>query len=286
VTRFRLLAVDVDGTLVGPDQRVGARTRRALAAAGRAGLMVCLATGRGVKEVLPVRRAAGLDGSPDPLVCISGALVCDGRTSETLLTQPMSRADAVAGCEAIASTGLSAVALVDPWRWGYDYIHVPGGDAEHIERVWFSRGPFGVRRVRSLAELDEPPEILRLTAITDGERAERVRRAVADACGGRLRVERIDAPNYGIHVVECFAAGADKWTGLRHVAARRGIDAADIAAVGDEINDLPLFAHVGLPVAMGNAVEPVRRAARHITAGHAADGLAVFIERLLAGEFD
>ncbi|MFW6145906.1 MAG: HAD hydrolase family protein [Planctomycetota bacterium] len=286
MTRYKLLAVDVDGTLVGPDQRVSARTRRAIASARRAGLVVCLATGRGVKEVVPVRREAGLDGAPDPLVCISGALVCDGRTTRALLTQPMTMATAVAGCEAIAGTGLSAVALVDPGRWGYDYIHVPGADADHIERVWFSRGPFGVRRVDSLADLDPAPEILRLTAITDGDRAERVRGALGAACGESLRVERIDAPNYGIHVVECFAAGADKWTGLRHVAARHRIDAADIAAIGDDVNDLPLFAHVGLAVAMGNAAEPVRRAAGHVTAGHDADGLAIVIERLLDTAFD
>jgi len=286
VTRFRLLAVDVDGTLVGSDQRVSARNRRAIAAARRAGLVVCLATGRGVKEVLPVRREAGLDGAPDPLVCISGALVCDGLTTRTLLTQPMAMATAMAGCEAIGAAGLSAVALVDPWRWGYDYIHVPGDDADHIERVWFSRGPFGVRRVASLAELDDAPEILRLTAIADGGRAEQVRAALGSACGNDLRVERIDAPNYGIHVVECFAAGADKWTGIRHVAAAGGINAADIAAVGDDVNDLPLFARAGLPVAMGNAADPIRRAARHVTAGHDDDGLAVFIEQLLDGGFD
>ena len=286
MTRFKLLAVDVDGTLVGSDQRVSARNRRAIEAARRAGLTVCLATGRGVKEVLPVRGDAGLEGAPDPLVCISGALVCDGCTTRTLLTQPMTMATAVAGCEAIGSTGLSAVALVDPWRWGYDYIHVPGADADYIERVWFSRGPFGVRRVASLADVDERPEILRLTAITDGDRAERVCAALAAACGEDLRVERIGAPNYGIHVVECFAAAANKWTGLRHVAACRDIDAADIAAVCDEVNDLPLLANVGLGVAMGNAAEPIRRAAGHVTAGHDADGLALFVERLLDGAFD
>jgi len=285
VTRFKLLAVDVDGTLVGPDQQVSPRNRRAVEAAKAAGLTVCLATGRGVKEVTAVRRNCGLNGHPDPLVCISGALICEGDTARTLHIEPIDPDTAAAGCEAILARGLSAVALVDPWRWGYDYILMASDDVEHIRQVWLGRSDFTIRSVRSLRDLDDPPEILRLTAIADGAQAAAVEAALNDAGSGRLRVEQIFAPNYGINVVECFARAADKWTGVRYVAQGLRIAPPAIAAIGDDINDLPLFRKVGLAAAMANAPKPIRDAAGHVTAGHDADGFAIFLEKLLDGWF-
>ena len=286
LTRFKLLAADVDGTLVGPDQQVSPRNRRAVEAAKRAGLTVCLATGRGVKEVVGVRQACGLDGHADPLVCISGALICEGHSTRTLHIEPIDLDTAGAGCEAIGQFGLSAVALVDPWRWGYDYILMASDDVQHIRDKWLDRDDFGIRSARSLADLDDRPEILRLTAIADRPLADQVEAALNQACGGRLRVEQIFAPNYGIHVVECFARDINKWTGIRYVAQGLRVRSSDIAAIGDDINDLPLFTHVGLAAAMGNAAEPIRAAADHTTAGHDADGFALFVEKLLDGEFD
>ncbi len=285
-TRFKLLAADVDGTLVGSDQQVSERNRQAVQSLKKAGLTVCLATGRGVKEVLDVRRTCGLDGHADPLICTSGAIVCEGHTTRTLHIEPVDPAAAAAGCEAILSTGHTAVALIDPWRWGYDYIAIPGDDFDSIRANWFAKHDFGIREVASLTAVDDLPDILRLTAIASGPAADAIEAALTDRCGDKLRLERIFAPNYGFTVVECFSPAADKWTGVRYVAAGLRIPAADIAAIGDDINDLPLFARAGVAAAMANAAEPIRNAAHLVTDTHDHDGFAHFVERLLASEFD
>jgi len=289
VTRFKLLAVDVDGTLLGSDQRISERNGRALRAARRAGLAVCLCTGRSVAETLNVWSACRLseaDAALDPLICIGGALVCEAQTSRTLHMEPMTAAAAIAGSDACRRLGLSTVALVDSWRWGFDYYLVPAEDVNEVQTRWLDRHECRVRTVQSLAEVDDLPEILRLTILAAGDSADRVEQALHGSCNGQLRTERLFAPNNRIHLIEAFAPTADKWAGVRYVAQGLGIARRDIAAVGDDVNDLAMIAKAGLGVAMAGAPEPVRRAASHVAGENDDDGLGRFIEQMLDGAFD
>src|SRR5271156_6895436 len=81
VTRYQILALDVDGTLLDPDGTLRPRTAAAVARAARAGIRPVLCTGRRYRRALPIAEQLGLDA---PLVCNSGALVKDPRGDRTL----------------------------------------------------------------------------------------------------------------------------------------------------------------------------------------------------------
>jgi hydroxymethylpyrimidine pyrophosphatase-like HAD family hydrolase len=101
----------------------------------------------------------------------------------------------------------------------------------------------------------------------------------------RLTVQNLFAPNYGLHVMEIFAPGVDKWTGIRQMMADWRLTAEQVAAIGDDINDLELVREAGLGVAMANAIEAVKAVADVHTGSHDEDGVAQFIDRLLDGQF-
>jgi len=280
-----LLAVDIDGTLVGPGEPLRSRNAEALATAKRAGMTVCLCTGRSVAEARPIWLQCGLGGRADPLVCVSGAIVCESDTARTLHIEPLAPAPAIAASEALLARGLSTVALVDAWREGFDYYLVAGDDASAVRAAWLDRHACTVREVRALTEVPALPELLRLTALAD-EDDEDVGEILGRCGDGQLAVGWIRALNYGFGLWECLAPRANKWTGVRYVSQGLRIARADIVAIGDDVNDLPMIERAGLGVAMGNAPNPVRQAADHVAGRHDADGLAMFIEQLLDGQFD
>lgn len=286
MTRYKLLAVDVDGTLLGPEHRLSDAHATAVRRAKRAGLAVCLCTGRSVTETRGVWQACGFEGKADPMICITGALVCEGDTARTLHIEPMSRAAALLGGQVIGRSGRSAVAVVDGWRWGFDYYFIEGGDAALVRRCWLDRHACRVRVVRGLEEPAELPEILRLTAVDGGDGAAGLEADLGARADGHFQFRRIHAPNLGVDLVECFAPSVSKWAGIRYVAQGLRIARRDIVAVGDDVNDLSMLAKAGLGVAMGNAREPVKQAADLVIGRHDEDGLAAFVERLLEGAYD
>ncbi len=286
LTRFELLAVDIDGTLVGPDQQVSARNVAALQAAKCAGLTVCLCTGRCYAEARHALLECELPGRPDPIICAGGAVVRESDTARTLHLEPIDHHALIAGSEVLGKLGLTAIALVDGWRWPFDYAIVEGPDAQAVRDAWLNRERSVIRTTDRFAEMPDLPEVLRLSAVADGPLAEIAIANLHECCDGKLAVGHLFAPNLGVHLLECHGAQASKWTGIRYVAQGLRIRRENIAAVGDDTNDLPMLTRAGLGVAMGNAAEPIRQAADHVAGRHDEDGLGEFVEQLLDGAFD
>jgi hydroxymethylpyrimidine pyrophosphatase-like HAD family hydrolase len=98
--------------------------------------------------------------------------------------------------------------------------------------------------------------------------------------GDRIVFHSIPVLSFGVEVLEVFDPAVNKWQGLLYVAKANQIDPADIIAVGDDVNDLPMIKNAGLGVAMGNAREPVKAAAKRVIGKNSEDGLAIFLEEL------
>lgn len=280
--RFKLLALDVDGTLVGPDSIVPPDVVAAVAAADAAGVGICLATGRSFIETRGVWAQLRLSRPYQPMIVVGGALVTEPDTGRTLSQRAIERRLACEFSDALAEKGYCTMALVDSWRYGLEYVVTETGNIDEARERWFSQMDVPTRFVGRLAETDGPPELLRMSTVVDGGQAAGLAEAMNAAFGDRLNVHAILAPNYGVTIVEAFARRCSKLAGVRYVAQSRRTPPREIAAVGDDVNDLPLLEGVGLGVAMPDAPASLKEAADLV----AAHGLAAFIHRLISGRFD
>ena len=207
-TRFRLLAVDVDGTLVGPDSCVPPRMIAALAKARAAGLLVVLATGRSYVETAGVWRQLRFAKPHQPLVLVGGALVSEPVSGRTLCHRCIPRDVACEFDDALAEARLSTMALVDGWRHELDYFVTDRGDGV-ADGGWFHETNARVRSVPRPADARGMPDPLRVSAIAEPAVAGELAPRLLERFRGRLNVHAILAPNYGVTIVEAHAVGAD-----------------------------------------------------------------------------
>ena len=278
--KYKLLALDVDGTLLGRDHTVSAETVRALRAAEQAGLGVCLATGRSYVETLPVWRALSLRGPLEPMVLIGGALVSEAETGRTLYHKPIDRDVAVEFADALGRAGHSAMAIVDSWRHGVDYYLAECGNVHVAQLAWFSKMNVTVRTVGRLGDVADLPPPLRVSAVVPPDVAPGLARRLKERFDGVLNIHPIVAPNYNVTIVEALSAGADKFAALRYVAQGKRIAPSQIVAVGDDVNDITMVRGAGLGAAMPGSAGPLAEAADY----QITTSLGEFIDALVAGE--
>lgn len=278
---YRLLAVDVDGTLLNSSNALPAANREALHRAHEAGLTVCLCTGRSYTETKPVIDAIGLD--LDASIGVFGAIVCDARTGRTIHRSPIPRRTARRLLEHFASRGDPVLVLQDVTEAETDYYLITGEHNMEAYDRWLELSPTVTHRVERWPE--DASEPLRIGIIVDPADVDAVRAELdAEFPSTELKRNAIFAPNYGLHVLECFAPQVNKWFGITQLARDRAIETSEIVAIGDDVNDVEMIRSAGLGVAVANAIPAVREVAKWHTAGNNEAGVAVFIDRLLAGD--
>ncbi|MGW4237786.1 HAD family hydrolase [Streptomyces sp. NPDC004749] len=262
---YRLVATDLDGTLLRDDHTVSARTRDALAAATAAGAVHIVVTGRGVLWTRHILDDLGYGGIA---VCGQGAQVYHAGERRLLTSVTLDRqlaALAVAKIE--AEVGPLALAVS---RDGLDGEVLVTSDYRLLEKQ------LPTVAVREPAELWSAPlnkVYIQHPELGDDELAEAARATV-----GSL----VNVVMAGAGVVEILPLGLSKATGLSLAARRLGVKAADTIAFGDMPNDIPMFGWARHGVAMANAHEELRAVADEVTASNEDDGIAVVLEKLLA----
>ncbi len=258
-----MLALDVDGTLVAPDGRIPEEVVSAIRDAHENGVRIVIATGRTFVETIDVWRQLDLAGTVEAMVLIGGALVAEPQTGRTLYSRGIDWDVACEFSDALDRRGYSASAVLDPWRHGLEYLVTRGADFHQVRARWLDKMPPSVTS-RILDRLDpaEPgPPPLRITSIIDPTDGPELEAELMQRFGDRLELHVIAAPNYGVTIVEGFAAGVTKWAALRYIAQSYELPAARIAAVGDDVNDLPMIRGAGTGAAMPNAQPVVKDAA-------------------------
>ncbi|MFF7544134.1 HAD family hydrolase [Streptomyces canus] len=260
---YRLIATDLDGTLLRSDESVSQRTRDALAAATAAGAVHIVVTGRGARWTRHVLDDLGYDGLA---VCAQGAQVYHAGehrllTSVTLDRQlagvALAKIEAEVGPLYLAASrdGLDGDVMVGP---GYAVTGaLPSTPFTDASDLW-------------AAPLNKI--YIQHPKLSDDELAQ----AAVRAAGGFVSVAMA-----GQGIVELLPLGLSKATGLSLAARRLGVKAADTIAFGDMPNDLPMFAWASYGVAMADAHEELKAVADEVTSSNEEDGIAVVLERLL-----
>jgi HAD superfamily hydrolase (TIGR01484 family) len=264
----RLVATDLDGTLVRADQTVSDRTRAALARVEEAGAVLVLVTGRPPRWMPPIVEQTGHRGLA---VCANGALLYDLHTERVLDAHLL---DAQAAGQVVEALRRDVPGIAFAVERG-PVDGVPGG--------------FGRERVYR-ARVDVPDiEIAPVEALFAGGAVKLLARheemgsdellAAARQSLGAL-AEATHSSTDGL--LEISAAGISKASGLAALAERHGVAPADVVAFGDMPNDLPMLAWAGHAVAVENAHPEGKAAADEVTASNEDDGVARVLERLFA----
>lgn len=244
---WKLIALDMDGTLLTQGDTISERNQAAIARARAAGTEVTIATGRHIEGV--VWQHAKALGLTMPLVTVNGGEVwtMDG---QLLYRRPLRAAD-VMELHRLAIT-------LNAHFWGrttQEFVRndrLPD-DAENAE--WLKFGFYS----------------------PDQQVMDELWRTLGND-------ERFELTNSGSLNIEVNAAGVTKAAGLQLVCDRAGFDASEVVAMGDSRNDISMLRWAGLGIAMGNAQEMVKAAADTMTADCSDDGVAQAIDALLAGD--
>jgi Cof subfamily protein (haloacid dehalogenase superfamily) len=274
---YRLIAIDLDGTLLNPQGRVSERTRSAIHRVLDTGAIVCFATGRNWKESRPVFESVG---HLSWAVTVGGAVVMDAAAGRIIHRRTMDGQLAAEVCRVLETGGNAVLALQDHEVSDVDYLVSDGLRMDASTEAWLEMTKTKGRRSSTLAS--EPHRhTLRISIVAPPAETAAALERLAENFGDRIMFHCIAVHDRPIEVLEIFDPQVNKWYGLQFVAEKFGIGSEEIIAAGDDVNDLAMLRAAGLGVAMGNGHPLAKAAAKRTIESNAVDGLAMFLEEMV-----
>ncbi|MEO1534371.1 MAG: HAD hydrolase family protein [Planctomycetota bacterium] len=293
--KYDLLAVDIDGTLADSTGRVPPENAEAIQRAKAAGIEVVLCTGRSRAESGFAIEAIGPTRA---MVSAGGSMVVDPGSGATMHRFAMHEPVVRGVVDLLTDEGHAALVLKDGDVSPVDYLVVTqnGATIDPVTTWWFETLGVSYTEVGSLDEDEHPEWTVRVGACAPSTRTIPIRDDLLGRYGEHVLFHSFPAvvapehvKNDGsggmYHVVEAFDREAHKWSGIAWLCERFGIDPKRTAAIGDQINDITMIENAGLGVAMGNAVDEIASIADAHTATNNEFGVALAIDRILAGEW-
>jgi Cof subfamily protein (haloacid dehalogenase superfamily) len=276
----RLIATDLDGTLLRDDKTVSDRTVAALGAAERAGIEVFFVTGRPARWMGVVSDHVHGHGLA---ICANGAAVVDLRHGRRIVeVRPLARTDALAVVDALRAAAPGVTFAVERsggihYEPDYPPFHLdPGAVVAPVEKLLAETGRTDEPGMAENPFTDQP--VLKLLAHHPAMDPDAFLALGRETAGGRAQFTR-SSPSA---LLEISGPGVSKAGTLAHCCAERGIAPQEVVAFGDMPNDLEMLAWAGTSYAMANAHPDVLAGTVRRTVSNEEDGVAVVIERLLA----
>jgi HAD superfamily hydrolase (TIGR01484 family) len=246
MNRYRLIALDMDGTLLTKSNTISLENQYWIKRAEEAGVAVCLATGRGHDLIVPFLKQLGLN---TPFVAVNGSEVWTNK--EQLHRRVLLEVDLVKDMHKLAVAH-------DVWYWAYGLNQVYNRDnwlGFPQDEQWLKFGYY------------TDNEQLRLSIIKD------------ISSWGRLEITNSDPNNMEINPL-----GINKSYGIRQMCEIIGCRMDEVVAMGDSMNDMAMIIDAGLGVAMGNAQDMVKQAADVIAPTNEEDGVGFIIRKYVLGD--
>lgn len=268
----KLIALDIDGTLLSSKQEILPSTKRAVTEALNAGIKIVLCTGRPLAGVSHFLKELGVAGDDQYVVTYNGAVT--ETVSGHVVAKHLLDRTAYEKLTAFGQAHQVPFNVLDE----NSEIYTADRDLHFLEVVQAMENSAGLK-IRTPEEMPADFEIAKGVFVGSEE--------LLDATEPALRVEF--EPQYSVvrasrWFLEVMAAGVNKGQALRDLAKVLDLDPAEMMAVGDEGNDLAMFAAVGVSVAMGNGSDEAKAGAKYVTARNDDDGLAMAIDKYALGK--
>ncbi len=277
---IRLLALDIDGTLLDPQFKITAENLAALRGAHAAGVEIVLATGRRHDYALPVAQEIGI---PCWLISSNGALVRSS-AGETFYSDLLP-----------ASTAARLIRHMDGFR-GHAVLTFDrkGNDALVLERIeelnqsisrWLQvNSPF-IQYVSPLEEalIEDPIQAMYCGRVARMEEAQK--RLVEAEFLSEISILKTQYDHRDLCILDILNHGCSKGNALRRWAEKHAIPREQIMAIGDNFNDLEMLEFAGVAVVMGNASHELKQSGWKVTASNAENGVAKAVKEILGLAF-
>jgi len=268
--RYKLLVVDIDGTLLGKNGTISAEDREALAKAGALGIPVSLSTGRAMQASRRFINQLSLDGYH---IFFDGALVSNPKKGEEVYVQPISK-ELVRQAVEFAHLNEIDLEFYSTTR----YFAERESWSTDIRRRFFGIEP----TIVDFTDLWQQERIIKGTLTVTSPKEKAKAGSFCSQFKMSLNFSGTKSPAYPeIDFINVLAPGVSKGKALETLASHMGISMNEIMAIGDGANDISLLSSVGLAIAMGNAPSEVKSAADYITLDVDHGGVAAAIEKFL-----
>jgi Cof subfamily protein (haloacid dehalogenase superfamily) len=276
---IRLLALDIDGTLLNPRGEITPRTRSALDEVQRRGILVALVTGRRFGSARPVVLELGLSV---PLVSHNGALTKNVSTLDTIGFHPLDIETAREVIRIGRAHGADMICCDDPNGLGVMVIDGVSPENRALHR-YLDKYRDSLREVPDLLEyLDHAPIQIMFSGSCDpiDDFADQLQQQL----DGRIQLFKTRYRSVDLTILDAISTTASKGASVDEIALSYGIDCADVMAVGDNHNDLTMLRRAGVGVVMANAEDELKAMGFALTASNDDDGVAIAIEKYILEE--
>ncbi|MDD4080251.1 MAG: Cof-type HAD-IIB family hydrolase [Eubacteriales bacterium] len=266
----RLIAADMDGTLLNEHSQVSPRTAYAIQQARAKGIHFAASTGRFPDDASMVMLDAGIDG---PIISLNGCVISDKPLGSVLTEHLMTKETAQCAVDVLEDLGegyfiFARDAVYSRYKKTRHHSETDFIDRKEIkDRVKYYYG-----REACLDAVNHPIYKFYVYRSESGH-------SLAEISDALDCVPQYSLTQSSINNIEIMPANISKGTGLRDLAERLNIRPEHILALGDQLNDVPMLEYAGISVAMGNAAQAAKDAAIHLTASNMDDGVAEAIHR-------
>ncbi len=283
------MAVDVDGTLLDTEFEdvLGSREIEAMDAVRAAGHELALCTGRNLNSLRGLLEHSGWDPVDLPMVLLNGAVVWGGKPRRKLASNILDRESILALVRLFREHGTV------PMVYGTDddggVLHHETRPINDILGRYIGNRRETVGAIHAVDDLTDLPweQALEVGTIDLEERVRPLSAAIQESLAGRVKVinTRSLLGEGRYYWAEAFHADTGKGRGLMVLAAECGIPVTRSVAIGDNYNDLDMFAAAGFSVAMAGSPDEVKGQADLVTGSVSEGGAAAILERIAAGDF-
>lgn len=265
---YKMIVLDLDGTLTNRDKVITDRTKRALMEAQKRGIIVVLASGRPTYGVMPLAIELELEKYGGYILSFNGGIIFNCRTKEIVFEKKL---PAEANTRIIRLASQEQVAIL---TYEDSFIISDQPESPYVQKE-SAINHLKVKKIDDMAA-HVTFRVPKFLMVGDGDYLAGVEVRVRDALGSGFSVYRSES-----FFLEVLPDGIDKAQCLGQLLDLLGIDVQQMIACGDGYNDLSMIRFAGLGVAMANAVDPVREAADYITLSNDEDGVAHVVEKFL-----
>lgn len=281
---IRLLALDLDGTLLNSRGEVSERNFKAVQMARKKGVTVAVVTGRRFRDARPLALKLGLDA---PVISHNGALTKHAASLETVA---MMLLPIEAACEVLRigrEANQDAMVSADPRGLGVLLFETLHEENIPLQRyiTWAKRlhGDEAEEAVRHVSNLDEHlTELIHISFSGGCEPMEVFRQKLVAELGEAVKVYATVYPRLDFTLLDILSPEASKGVGVAAAATELGLQSENVMAVGDNFNDLAMLEYAGTGVVMGNAGEDLKNIEGfYLTATNEEDGVALAIEKFI-----